>query len=378
MDIGLGDPNSLRPNVVDTARAVELGVRARCTSSRGGCAVASGLDAAVNFEHVQPGFRIVFGAGSFERLADELEPRRWLIVHGGSQAAAAERLAGRLGADTFGEVRRHVPADLAERARARFAELGADGLVAIGGGSAIGLAKAIALTAQAPIVAVPTTFAGSEMTAVYGLTAEGRKRTGRDEAVRPGTVVYDPDLVRGLPREVAGPSAMNALAHCVDALWATGATPVSTLLAEGGARALREGLDAEDHERLLYGAALAGWTFGVVGGALHHRICHLLGGAFDLPHAETHSAVLSHVAALNAPAVPEAAARLAAALGAGELAAGVFDLARRSGAPTGLRELGLSRDDLDGLAATVAEQAVGNPVPLDERAARDLLRRAWD
>ena len=136
---------------------------------------------------------------------------------------------------------------------------------------------------------------------------------------------------------------MNALAHCVDALWATGATPVSTLLAEGGARALREGLDAGDHEKLLYGAALAGWTFGVVGGALHHRICHLLGGAFDLPHAETHSAVLPHVAALNAPAVPEAAARLAAALGAERPGGGVFDLAQRAGSPTGLRELGLER-----------------------------------
>ena len=170
---------------------------------------------------------------------------------------------------------------------------------------------------------------------------------------------------------------MNALAHCVDALWADGATPVSTLLAEAGARALRDGLDGDDHERRLYGAALAGWTFGVVGGALHHRICHLLGGAFDLPHAETHSAVLSHVTALNAPAVPDDAGRLAAALGADELAGGVYDLARRAGAPTGLRELGLEPADLDGLAATVAEGAAGNPVPLDERAARELLRRAW-
>ena len=329
----------------------------------------------MNFEHVQPGFRIVFGAGGLERLARELEPRRWLVVHSGSQATAAERLAGQLGAETFGEVRRHVPAELAERARARFAELGADGLVAIGGGSAIGLAKAIALTAHAPIVAVPTTYAGSEMTNVYGLTADGRKRTGRDEAVRPRTVVYDPDLVRALPPEVAGPSAMNALAHCVDALWAEGATPVSTMLAEGGARALREGLDASDHERLLYGAALAGWTFGVVGGALHHRICHLLGGAFDLPHAETHSAVLSHVAALNAPAVPGASARLAAALGADDLAAGVYDLARRVGAPTGLRELGLAEERLDEVVPEIV--AAGNPVPLDERAARELLRRAW-
>ena len=159
-------------------------------------------------------------------------------------------------------------------------------------------------------------------------------------------MVYDPDLVRGLPPEVAAPSAMNALAHCVDALWATGATPVSTLLAEGGARALREGLDSGDHERLLYGAALAGWTFGLVGGALHHRTCHLLGGAFDLPHAETHSAVLPQVAALNAPAVPDEAVRLAAALGAAELAPAIFDLARRAGVAHALRDLGLPEQRL--------------------------------
>ena len=168
---------------------------------------------------------------------------------------------------------------------------------------------------------------------------------------------------------------MNALAHCVDALWATGATPVSTLLAEGGARALGEGLERDDHDRLLYGAALAGWTFGVVGGALHHRICHLLGGAFDLPHAETHSAVLPHVAALNAPSVPDDAARLAAALGAADLAPAIFDLARRVGSTTALRDLGLAEERLEEVVAEVA--AAGNPVPLDERAARELLKRAW-
>jgi maleylacetate reductase len=334
----------------------------------------------IQFAHDQPAVRIVFGAGTFERLAEELEDRRWLIVHGGSQAAAAGRLGERLGercAGTFGEVRRHVPAELADRARARCAELGGEGLVAIGGGSVIGLAKAIALTAQVPIVAAPTTYSGSEMTSIYGLTADGRKHTGRDEAVRPRVVVYDPELSRDLPREVAAPSAMNALAHCVDALWTPGATPITTLLAQEGARALREGLDAMDRERLLYGAALAGWALGVAGAALHHRICHILGGAYDLPHAETHSAVLPQVTALNAPAVPDATARLAAALGGGDPAAAIFDLAQRSGSPTALRELGLREGDLEAVVATIVEEAVGNPVPVDEDTARSLLRRAW-
>ena len=328
------------------------------------------------FTHVQPAVRIAFGAGTFERLADELDDRRWLIVHGGSQATAAERLGERLGercVARFGEVRRHVPAELADRARVRFAELGADGLVAIGGGSVIGLAKAIALTAQAPIVAVPTTYSGSEMTAIYGLTAGGRKHTGRDEAVRPGHVVYDPDLSRDLPRAVAAPSAMNALAHCVDALWAPAATPVTTLLAEEGARALRDGLETMDGERLLYGAALGGWALGVAGTALHHRICHILGGAFDLPHAETHSAVLPQVTALNAPAVPEAA-RLGLGRNPG---AAIFDLARHAGAPTALSELGLREEALDAVVPAVVEEAAGNPVPVDEQTARELLRRAW-
>ena len=325
------------------------------------------------FAHAQPAVRIVFGAGTFERLADDLDDRRWLIVHGGSQAAAAQQLGERLGercAGTFGEVRRHVPAELADRARAQFAELGADGLVAVGGGSVIGLAKAIALTAQAPIVAVPTTYSGSEMTAIYGLTAGGRKHTGRDETVRPRQVVYDPELSRDLPRAVAAPSAMNALAHCVDALWAPGATPVTTLLAGEGARALREGLEAMDRERLLYGAALAGWALGVAGTALHHRICHILGGAYDLPHAETHSAVLPHVTALNAPAVPEA---LRLGLGG----AAIFDLARRAGAPIALRDLGLREDDVDAVVPAVVEEAAGNPVPVDEHVVRALLRAAW-
>jgi maleylacetate reductase len=332
------------------------------------------------FVHDQPAVRIVFGAGSFERLADELEDRRWLVVHGGSQAAAAARLGERLGercAGTFGEARRHVPAELADRARARFAELGGDGLIAIGGGSVIGLAKAIALTAQVPIVAVPTTYSGSEMTPIYGLVAEGRKHTGRDDAVRPRDVVYDPDLSRDLPREVAAPSAMNALAHCVDALWAMGATPITTLLAEEGARALREGLDAMDRERLLYGAALAGWALGIAGAGLHHRICHILGGAYDLPHAETHSAVLPQVAALNLPAVPDAAAALSGALGGGDPAVAIFDLARRAGSPTALRDLGLRERDLDAVVPTVVDEAAGNPVPVDETTARALLGRAW-
>ena len=335
------------------------------------------------FTHDQPPARIVFGPGTLDRLDDELDRlgvRRAVVVHGRSTAAAAARLTGARWAGAISDVRRHVPVELAGQARERAAELGADGLVALGGGSAIGLAKAVALTAKVPIVAVPTTYSGSEMTALYGLSEGGRKRTTRDEAVRARTVIYDPELSRDLPLAVSGPSAMNALAHCVDALWAPGATPVTMLLAEEGARVLREGLDAvvaapddlDARGRLLYGSALGGWALDIAGSALHHKICHVVGGMFDLPHAETHSAVLPQVTARNAPTVPGPAAQLAAALGADDLATGVFDLAERVGSPTSLRALGLREQDLDSAAAAVAE-ATGE----SREAARELLQRAW-
>jgi maleylacetate reductase len=322
----------------------------------------------VRFVHDQAPVRIVFGAGSLGRVPEEverLEIRRALILHGSSQAGAAAALCERLGdrcAGASADVGEHVPVEVAERARAR-AE-GADGLVALGGGSAIGVAKAVALTSGLPLLAVPTTYSGSEMTPAYGLTEGGRKRTGRDERVRPRTVVYDADLVRGLPAAVAAASAMNALAHCVDALWAPGATPVSTLLAEEAAGRIRAGLDGDDPEALLYGAALAGWVFSVAGGALHHRICHVLGGAYGLSHAGTHSAVLPHVAALIPP---ELTGGLAIALGGDDLAPGIHALALRSGAPTTLRELGMREEDLDEAAALVGA----------EPDVRGLLERAF-
>jgi maleylacetate reductase len=326
----------------------------------------------VRFVHDQAPVRVVFGAGSVERVPDELARvgiRRCLILHGGSQAEVAARVCEELGERCTGtstDVGEHVPVEVAKRARARAA--GADGLLAVGGGSAIGVAKAVALTSGRPIVAVPTTYSGSEMTAVYGVTEGGRKHTGRDEAVRPRTAIYDADLVRGLPRAVAAASAMNALAHCVDAVWAPGATPVTTLLAEEGAARLRAGLERDAPEELLYGAALAGWVMGTAGTGLHHRICHVLGGAYGLSHAGTHSAVLPHVAALIPPALTGG---LAIALGGDDLAPGIAALEVRAGAPTSLRELGMREADLDEAAALVVAE-VG-----DEYDIRGVLERAF-
>lgn len=345
------------------------------------------------FVHVGLPSRIVLGAGALDRVPDEVDllgigiGKVLLIatkaVRGDAdllEVALGDRFAGRID-----EVRQHVPAERAEAARAKAIEVGAHGIVAIGGGSAIGLAKAIALTSGLPIIAVPTTYAGSEMTPVWGQTTDGDKATGTDPIVLPKTVVYDPLLSRRLPLKVTTASVANALAHCVEAVWTPKADPITEVTAVEGARALREGLlvvlgnrsDLEARSNLLYGACLAGSALASAGTGLHHKLCHLLGGAYNLPHAETHAAVLPQVTRLNAPAVPRAKARLEAALETDDLATGLFDLFGNAGVPTSLRELGLTEQQAVEAARKFAASKPDNPVPVDEEILTELLIRAW-
>jgi maleylacetate reductase len=224
-------------------------------------------------------------------------------------------------------------------------------MVAIGGGSTIGLGKAIALESGLPIIAVPTTYAGSEMTPIYGITEAGVKKTGRDLRVLPRTVLYDPELSQHLPVGMSVVSGINAIAHAAEGLYAQDGNPVMSLMAEEGIRALAQGLrgihrapaDMAARSACLYGAWLCGSVLGHVGMSLHHKLCHTLGGSFNLPHAETHTVVLPHALAYNASAAPQAMARIAAALGAPDAATGMFDLARELGAPTALRDIGMPR-----------------------------------
>jgi alcohol dehydrogenase class IV len=265
-----------------------------------------------------------------------------------------------------------VPVEVAERARAAAAACEADSVVAVGGGSAIGTAKAIALTTELPIVAVPTTYAGSEMTPVWGLTEASRKTTGRSPVVLPTVVVYDPELTLSLPPGLSATSGINALAHGVEAFYAPGASPVSSLLAEEAIRALAEGLPAvvrdptglPGRERTLYGAYLAGAAFAVAGSSLHHRICHVLGGAYDLPHAELHTVVLPQVTAFLEPALPAEMARIRDALGAGagtSAAAALHELALATNAPTALDAIGMRAEDVDEAGELVLESLPPDP-----------------
>jgi maleylacetate reductase len=266
--------------------------------------------------------------------------------------------------------------------------LAADGTVALGGGSAIGLAKAVALELGLPILAVPTTYSGSEMTPIWGLTEGGIKKTGRDPRVLPRTVIYDPALILNLPPATTAVSGMNAMAHCVEALYAADGNPIASAMAEEGLRrlarnlpaAVRRPADLDARAETLCGAWLAGACLGSVGMALHHKLCHTLGGSFNLPHAETHTAVLPHAVAYNAPAAPSAMARISAAIGAeaGQTAAAaLFDLALSCGARMRLADLGLREEDLDRAAELALAAPYPNPRPLERAGILRLLEDAY-
>jgi alcohol dehydrogenase class IV len=338
--------------------------------------------------------RVVFEWGALARLPEEIErlgARRALILATPEQQALADRVAQELGTRAAGvhaQAVMHVPVEVARAARDAAAALDADCCVAVGGGSTIGLGKAIALESPLPIVAVPTTYAGSEMTPIFGLTEGRLKRTGRDPRVLPRTVIYDPSLTLSLPAAISAASGVNALAHAVEALYAEDANPVISLMAEESIRALGEALpvivqrpgDATMRSRALYGAWLAGTCLGSVGMALHHKLCHTLGGTFNLPHAQTHAAMLPHTAHYNHAAAPEALGRVARALGgshaeqAGPL---LFALNRKLGIAGALEELGMPEPGLDEAADLACKNPYANPRPIEREAIRALLQRAW-
>jgi alcohol dehydrogenase class IV len=335
--------------------------------------------------------RVLFGSGTIAQLSPEVERlgiRRALVLATPGRPGKAAQLSALL-RDRFAGVHAgavmHTPVSATEEALRAVAETGADGLVAFGGGSAIGLAKAVALRTDLPQVAVPTTYAGSEMTPILGEAVEGVKTTQRSLKVLPETVIYDVDLTLGLPPHVSATSGMNAIAHAVEALYAREQNPVTSLMAEEGIAALARALpiivqDPSDRAARsdgLYGAWLCGVCLGAVGMALHHKLCHTLGGSFGLPHSETHAVILPHAAAYNAAAAPFAMARVARALGTGHAAWGLYDLTGRLGAPRSLRELGMAESGIERAADLAVERPYWNPRPVERDAVRDLIARAW-
>jgi maleylacetate reductase len=340
----------------------------------------------MRFQHETHETRVIFGSGRSLEVIDEvarLGGRPFTITGGSATTAAApvlERLAA-IEVGRIGKVRRHVPVEDAEVARRRADELGASVLIAVGGGSAIGLAKAVALTSGPPIVAVPTTYSGSEMTPVWGLTEDGVKTTGRDRRVAPSVVVYDPELTYPLPPSVTASSGMNAIAHCVDSLWAPGRDPLTDAMAERGLAALaaslpgavRDGAQGTSREVALVGAWLAGSAFAAAGSSVHHKICHLLGGRYDLPHAQTHAAVLPWSTRLALCHQPAATAPLERALGGGDPVIRLRALAAELGATRSLAELGLAREQAIETAEEIPLEVLATPFPVGREEMRELL-----
>ncbi|MGO2006639.1 maleylacetate reductase [Vreelandella alkaliphila] len=334
--------------------------------------------------------RVVFGQGTLSRLSEELELlscSRALVLATPQQQQQAQDVLKQLGdkgIDVYAQAAMHTPVDITEDALQRVKSLDVDCTVAIGGGSTIGLGKAIALRTGLAQVVIPTTYAGSEMTPILGETQNGEKTTQRTLDVLPETVIYDVDLTLTLPVGMSGTSGINAIAHAVEALYARDGNPVITLMAEEGIAALGRSLpviandpiNIEARADALYGAWLCGACLGSVGMSLHHKLCHTIGGSFNLPHAETHTIVLPYAVAYNAPAAPDAMARICRALGCDDAASGLYDLGRAVGAPSALSELGFSVEDVERATEIATRNPYWNPRDVEANGIRRLLTDA--
>jgi maleylacetate reductase len=334
--------------------------------------------------------RVVFGAGRVtqaraEVVAAGLAPV--LVLCSPSARGPAERVAAQLGPAAVGvhdQARMHVPRSTIGPAARLAGERGAAGCLAIGGGSAIGLAKALAVEAGLPYLAVPTTYSGSEMTSSWGVTEHGVKTTRRDERVRPATVLYDPELTLGLPVPVSVTSGFNALAHAAEALYAPDRSPLSDLTAAEGARLLVQALpriadepsDGEARARALTGSWLCGLCLGITSMGLHHKLAHVFGGRFDTPHAPTHALLLPYTLAHNLRYAPAAQRALAGAVADDDPAGALWRLGRRLGVPESLTAFGLRRPDLDQVVEDVLAAPPANPAPVDRAGLLALLTKA--
>ncbi len=323
--------------------------------------------------------RVIFGRGKLSEAAAEakrLGMKRPLIVTTSNQADTGLALVKETHGVAFAGAAMHTPTNVTDAAIAKLNDAQCDGTIAVGGGSSTGLGKAIALRTDLPQLVVPTSFAGSEMTNILGETSGGAKTTRRDARIQPETVIYDADLLATLPDDFAATSGMNAIAHAVEGLYAVDGNPIVALLAEEGIRALAHALPQgkAGHDEALYGAWLCGTVLGSVSMALHHKLCHVLGGSFNLPHAETHTVVLPHAAAYNASSSPNAMHAIARALGASSAVGGLFDLAQKLNAPLALKDIGMPQSGLD----TAADIAVSNPYPNPRALERSAIRQLLD
>lgn len=364
------------------------------------------------FEYnANPG-RVVFGSGTIQKLPDEiarLNLKQPLVLSTPQQTSQAETVQSVLNgqiAGIFSNATMHTPTHVTDDAVQHAQEKGADSVISIGGGSTIGLGKAISFRTGMPHICIPTTYAGSEMTPILGETADGVKKTKSDKRILPGTVIYDVDLTMTLPTGMSATSGVNAIAHAgkpysiplctpiqlaekclVEALYARNTNPVINLMAIEGTRALASSLpeivknpsSQPARSLALYGAWLCGTCLGSVGMSIHHKLCHTLGGSFNLPHAETHTAVLPHAISYNAPNIPEAMQKLADVLpeSNGDAIHGLNVLLEKLKVKRGVKDFGMNEEDVDKAADIALSNAYWNPRAIERTPIRELIRRVW-
>ncbi|MDP3195650.1 maleylacetate reductase [Tabrizicola sp.] len=336
--------------------------------------------------------RVVFGHGTLTQVPDEvarLGRSRAMVLSTPHQQAEAQALAERLGAKAagiFAGATMHTPVDVTDRAIAAYRAANADCVVSLGGGSTTGLGKAIAVRTGADQVVIPTTYAGSEMTDILGETAAGEKTTRRDPAIRPEVVIYDVDLTLTLPLALTVTSALNAIAHAMEGFYAPDRNPVTESLSRDAMPAFRDALpalaqnpqDKEARAKALFAAWGCSLTLGQVTMALHHKLAHVLGGSFGLPHAETHAVLLPHTTAYNEPAVGSLLLPISNTFGHGSAGKGLWHFAKSVDAPMRLADLGLTAQDLDRAADIATKNPYANPHPVTRDGIRHLLQQAFD
>ena len=335
--------------------------------------------------------RVLFGVGVRNTVADEVRRlgcSRALILSTPPQSSSALDLAAALNdmsAGVFSRAAMHTPVEVTENALRHVQEINADCLIAIGGGSTTGLGKAIAHRTGLPQIVIPTTYAGSEATPILGQTEDGVKTTLTDRKVLPEVILYDPELVATLPVGMTVTSALNAMAHAAEALYARDKSEDSNQLAIDGLTSFVKSLpkvlqDPEDlaaREETQRGAWACGAVLGRVGMALHHKLCHTLGGSFELPHAETHAIILPHAIHYNAQAVPGLLAPVTDLLDGSSPGMALWQFAKSMGAPLALRDLGLQAQDLDRVAEIATRNPYWNPREVTANGIRALLEKAW-
>jgi maleylacetate reductase len=335
--------------------------------------------------------RVIFGRGTIGDLAAEAARHgmtRPLVLSTPEQKAQVSDIVWSCGLRISGHLaiaRMHTPVDLTLKVIDQAKQLEADGLIAIGGGSTIGLGKAIAIRTGLDQIAVPTTYAGSEMTPILGETRGGQKTTRRDPSILPETVIYDVNLTLGLPAGMSAISGLNAIAHAVEALYAKDRNPIVEQMAEAAIAALGRSLpvilthpdNIAARTDALYGAWLCGTCLGQVSMALHHKLCHVLGGAFDLPHAQTHAIILPHATAFNAKASATELKAVTRGLGGTAPGMALHALAKAIDAPTALRDIGMPEEGVEKAAKLALESPYWNPRDFTETDLLELLRAAW-